>query len=87
MRRSCDLIETRELSRGLRSILIFNNEGVCESPVEGAFEGNFACEVEATKSIKHISTNNPKSFKIKHSVNVNVNTRAKENPIKAVMRW
>ena len=44
--------------------MIFNNEDVRESPVEGAFEGNFACEVEVTKSIKHISKNNPKSSKI-----------------------
>ena len=42
----------------MRSILIFNNEDVRESPVEGAFERNFAREIEATKSIKHISKNN-----------------------------
>ena len=30
-------------------ILIFNNEDVRESPFEGAFERNFACEIEATK--------------------------------------
>ena len=71
--------------------MIFNNEDVRESPVEGAFEGNFACEVEATKSIKHISKNNSKSSKIpyytrrthllrdiKHSINVHVDRRAKE---------
>ena len=34
-------------------------EDVRESPVEGAFEGTFTCEVEATKSIKHISKNSP----------------------------
>ena len=32
-------------------ILVF--EDVRESPVEGVFEGTFACEVEAAKSIKH----------------------------------
>ena len=60
------LIGTRELSRGrsLRSILIFNNEDVYESSVEGTFERNFACEVDATKSIKHILKNNPKSSNI-----------------------
>ena len=83
----------------MRSILIFNNEDVRESSVEGAFEGNFACDFEATKSIKHISKNNLKSSQIpdytrrahvlrdvKHSINVHVDTRAKENLIKAVMR-
>ena len=39
-------------------------EDVRESPVEGAFEGTFAVEVEATKSIKHISKNSPYSSKI-----------------------
>ena len=39
-------------------------EYVRESPVEGAFEVNFACEVEAIKSIKHISKNSPNSSKI-----------------------
>ena len=33
-------------------------------PVEGAFEGTFAFEVEAAKSIEHISKNSPKSSKI-----------------------
>ena len=67
---------------------------------EGAFERNFACEVEATKLIKHISKSNPKSSKIpdythrahvlrdvSHSINVHVDTRAKKDPIKAVIRW
>ena len=36
-------------------------EDVRESPVEwGAFEGTFPCDVEATKSITHISKNIPK---------------------------
>ena len=48
------LFEGLSRGRSLRSILIFDNEDVCESPVEGAFERNFTCEVEATKSIKHI---------------------------------
>ena len=54
----------KELScgRSLRSILIFNNEDIRESPVEGAFERNFAWEVETTKSIEHIKKNNPKSL-------------------------
>ena len=39
-------------------------EDVRESPVEGTFEGTFACEVEATKSIKYISKNRPTSSKI-----------------------
>ena len=39
-------------------------EDVRESPLEGAFEGTFACEVQATKSIKQISKNSPKSSKI-----------------------
>ena len=37
---------------------------VREIPVEGAFEGTFVFEVEATKSIKHISKNSPKSSNI-----------------------
>ena len=41
-------------------------EDVRESPVVcvGVFGGTFACEVEASKSIKHISKNSPKSSKI-----------------------
>ena len=38
-------------------------EDVHESPVDGAFEETFACEVEATKSIKHTSKNSPNSSK------------------------
>ena len=41
-----------------------NLEYVRESPVEGSFEVHFACEVEAIKSIKHISKNSPNSSKI-----------------------
>ena len=44
------------------TIKVFEN--VHENPVEGAFEGTFACEVEETKSFKHISKNSPKSTKI-----------------------
>ena len=39
-------------------------EDVYESPIGDAFEGTFACEVEGTKSIKHISKNILKSSKI-----------------------
>ena len=44
------------------TIKVFEN--VHENPVEGAFEGTFACEVEETKSFKHISKNSPKLTKI-----------------------
>ena len=64
MRKSLNRNKRTVTGRSLRRILIFNNEDVRESSVEGAFEGTFACEVEATKSIKHISKNNPKSSKI-----------------------
>ena len=37
---------------------------VCFRPVEGDFEGNFVCEVEANESTKHIPKTNPKSSKI-----------------------
>ena len=39
-------------------------EDVCESPVEGVFEGTFAFEFEATKLIKHISIGSTKSSKV-----------------------
>ena len=39
-------------------------EHIRESPVEGAFEGTFSCEVKATKSVKHTSKNSLKSSKI-----------------------
>ena len=55
-------IGTRTVTQS-EKYLIFNNEDVHESPVEGAFKGNFACEVEATKSIKHILKKPLKSSK------------------------
>ena len=48
------LIGTRTVTRS-EKYSDFYNEDICESPVEGAFERNFVCEIEATKSIKHIS--------------------------------
>ena len=65
---------------------------VWESSVEwGAFEGTFPCEVEVTKPFQRISLSIPKFMIIPLElvyfvINVHVNTKAKGNPINAVMR-